>query len=277
MKKLFTLLMCLVAITASAQDKGRFETYDLNNFKLHVYYSNDVMGDASYIIEGKKGLVTMEEPLFKVGVKEFNTYLEKLNKPVVKRITDYHVGGTGDNAIVMAEGMPAFVSGPVYGGMMNGFAKNFGDAMVSLPTGEASEVQFGSTEKWAGVPFTFNHGATSDFPAASILIGKQVYYTHWTPAKSHPSALQISSREAVDAELAEAQKELASGATIFIGGHCGAAKRDAVEFKIAYLTKMKQLLGENNSADEFVESMKKAYPGLTGESGLVDLAKALYK
>lgn len=277
MKKLFTLLMGLLALTASAQEKGRFETYDCNNFKLHVYYSNDVMGDASYIIEGKKGLVTMEEPLFKVGVKEFNAYLDKLNKPVVKRVTDYHEGGTGDNAVVMAEGMPAFIKGPVYGGMMKGFAKNFGDAMVSLPTGETPEVPFESTVVWAGVPFTFHHGATTDFPAASIIIGKEVYYTHWTPAKAHPSALQITSRAAIDAELAEAKKELASGATIFIGGHGGAAKRDAVVFKINYLTKMKQALNENTSADSFVKAMKEAYPELAGEAGLTDLAKALYK
>ena len=26
-----------------AQTKGRFETHDLGQFKLHVYYTNDVM------------------------------------------------------------------------------------------------------------------------------------------------------------------------------------------------------------------------------------------
>ena len=36
-----------------AQTKGRFEAYDLGSCKLHVYYTNDVMGDASYIIEGR--------------------------------------------------------------------------------------------------------------------------------------------------------------------------------------------------------------------------------
>ncbi len=51
------------------------------------------MNDASYIIEGADSLVTMEEPLFKVNVKEFNEYLDKLGKPVEKTITDYHIGG----------------------------------------------------------------------------------------------------------------------------------------------------------------------------------------
>lgn len=54
-----------MALGASAQQKGRFEVHDFDGFKLHVYYTNDALGDASYIVEGKKTLVTMEQPLFK--------------------------------------------------------------------------------------------------------------------------------------------------------------------------------------------------------------------
>lgn len=260
-----------------AQIKGRFEVYDLDNCKLHVYYTNDALGDASYIIEGENTLVTMEQPLFKDNVAEFDTYLSGLGKPVEKRITDYHVGGTGNHDVVMAQGMPAFVQGEVYGGMMKGFAQAFGDAMTDLPTGKAAEVAFGSTQTWAGVTFEFRHGAASDFPGASILIAGKAYYTHWTPAKAHVSHLQISSPSAIDAEIAEAENSLASGTELFIGGHGGAAQRDAVEFKINYLRKMKELLNANRTAQAFVDAMKQAYPGLPGENGLEDLGKALYK
>ena len=40
---------------------------------------------------------------------------------------------------------------------------------------------------------------------------------------------------------------------------------------------MKELLAENNTAHDFVNAMKQAYPGLPGETGLEDLGKALYK
>ena len=260
-----------------AQTKGRFEVHDLGQFKLHVYYTNDVMADASYIIEGKDALVTMEHPLFKDNVAEFDAYLEQLGKPVEQRITNYHVGGTGSHDVVMAEGMPRFSKGEVYGGMMQGFAQAFGDTMTEMPTGKATEVPFGSTQQWAGVTFEFSRGASSDFPAASLLIGGKVYYTHWTPAKAHVSHLQVSSPAAIDAEIAEAEKSLATGAELFIGGHGGAARRDAVEFKIGYLKKMKELLHANATAQAFTEALKQAYPGLPGETGLADLAKALYK
>lgn len=277
MKKIIlTLAVAGMALGASAEPKGHFELHDLGNFKLHVYYTNDALGDASYIIEGQDGLVTMEQPLFQENVVEFDAYLGKIGKSVERRITDYHVGGTGVHEVVMAEGMPAFVKGDIYGGMIQGFSQAFGDALTAMPTGKTSEVAFGSVHEWAGVPFEFRHGAATDFPGASILIGKKVYYTHWTPAKAHVSHLQISSAAAIDAEIAEAEKSLASGAELFIGGHGGAAKADAVEFKIAYLKTMKKLFSESKSASDFIKAMKKAYPDLPGESGLEDLAKALY-
>ena len=277
MKKALFILFNLLTFTVMAQTKGRFELHNLADFTLHVYYTNDALGDASYIIEGKNALVTMEQPLFRDNVAEFDAYLSRLGKPVERRITDYHVGGTGSHDVVMAEGMPGFTKGEVYGGMMKGFAQAFGDAITAMPTGKVSEVAFGTTRTWAGVTFEFRHGAATDFPGASILIGGKVYYTHWTPAQAHVSYLQVSSPAAIDAEIAEAENSLASGATLFIGGHGGAAGRDAVEFKIAYLKQMKELLGANQTAQAFVAAMKAAYPGLPGEAGLEDVAKALYK
>ena len=278
MKKILsTLTVAGMALGASAQDKGRFEVYDLGDFKLHVYYTNDALGDASYIIEGGDALVTMEQPLFRENVAEFDAYLSKLGRKVEKRITDYHVGGTGSHDVVMAEGMPEFTKGEIYGGMMKGFAQMFGDALTDMPTGKAAEVAFGTTQTWAGVPFEFRRGAASDFPGASILIGGKVYYTHWAPAKAHASHLQISSPAAIDAEIAEAEKSLKSGAELFIGGHGGAAMADAVQFKIDYLKTVKGMLAENGTPETFVGAMKRAYPDLPGADGLGELAKALYK
>lgn len=278
MKKTVSILASgLVAMSAFAQTKGNFETYDFGSFRLHVYYTNDAMADASFIVEGKNGLVTMEYPLFKENATEFDSYIGKLDKSVERVITDYHEGSSGELTQAVAEGMPSFMKGDVYGGMMNGFKQSFGDSMVSLPTGKTLEIPFGSTQCWAGVSFEFRHGAATDFPGASILIGGKVYYTHWTPAKAHVSHLQVSSPEAIDAEIAESRNALASGAELFIGGHGGAAGADAVQFKIEYLNTMKRLLAENSTPEEFIEAMTAAYPQLPGAAGLPELAKALYK
>lgn len=177
MKKVLFILFNLITIAGMAQTKGRFEVHDMGSFKLHVYHTNDALGDASYIIEGKEALVTMEQPLFRDNVAEFDAYLSELGKPVEKRITDYHAGGTGSHDVVMAQGMPAFMKGETYGGMMEGFAQALGDALAAMPTGKATEVAFGTTHTWAGATFGFRRGGASDFPGASILIGAR----HITP------------------------------------------------------------------------------------------------
>ena len=41
--------------------------------------------------------------------------------------------------------------------------------------------------------------------------------------------------------------------------------------------KMKEVLGDSRTAQDFVDGMKKAYPELPGADGLGELAKVLYK
>ena len=84
MKSVFLCLLAFVSIIAQAQTKGSFDVLDLGSFKLHVYNTNDALGDVSYIIESKTGLVTLEQPLFKDNVSEFDTYVVSLSKPVQK-------------------------------------------------------------------------------------------------------------------------------------------------------------------------------------------------
>ena len=264
-------------ISLGAGAQGNVDVYDFGHFKLHVYNSNDVMADTSFIVEGKDSLATMEEPLFKVCAAEFDNYVKTLGKPVADHIVDFHMGGTGAEEVVQPEGMHKFMREGAYDAMMHGFQKAFGDSMVDLPTGPAQEVKFGETVTLAGVPFKFNHGPECDFPGANIVIDGKVYYSHWAPFKAHVSHLQIGSRQAIDDYLKMLADAKATGAVLFVGGHGGAWPVDAVDFKIGYLNKMKQLLAENPIADSFVKAMQASFPDLPGADGLPDLAAALYK
>ncbi len=278
MKTFFVALLGLLLLTANAEAKGHFETLDCDGFRLHVYNSGDVMADTSFIVEGKDGLVTMELPLFKENAKEFDAYVAALKKPVVQVVTNYHAGSAPGAPVFMPQGMPAFMKGEVYTGMLAHFRQTFGDSMVDIAEVAATEVPFGETVTLAGVPFTFLKGAASDFPAASIIIGKQqVYYSHWTPAKAHTSHLQTGTPQAIDAEIDAAQAALASGCRYFVGGHGGIAGEGALQFRLDYLKALKKLRADCATAEDFMAAVKKAYPGLPGEEGLKDLAQALYK
>lgn len=265
-------------ISAVIAQAGNFTSYDYGTFKLHVYDSGDMMGDASYIVEGEKELALLEVPLFNENAKEFDAYVSKIGKPVVAVIADYHEGARQKAKLYVAEGMKSFLVGPVYGGMIAGFRKQWGDKMVTLPdVDSATEILFGKTVTLAGVDFRFEKGALSDFPAASIFIGGKIYMTHWAPSKSHPSPLQISSLAAIDAEIAAAKVSLSSGAELFVGGHGGAATKDAVEFKISYLENLKRLVSQSKDAKSLANALKKAYPNLAGESNVDGLSKALVR
>lgn len=276
MKKIITLAVAaMAALSVSAQ--GTFKTYEGNGFTMHVYNSGDVMGDASYIVETKNGLVTLEEPLFKSGVAEFNNYVQKLGKPITARIVDYHEGGTGANPVVQPEGMPKFMHEGAYDAMMKGFQKNFGDKMVDRPTGKADEVKFGDTKTINGVDYTFTFGPKNDFPGAGILIGKTFFLSHWAPAKAHMNSLQLANREAVAQALEGLKLAKSYNAKYYLGSHGGVATPEDLNFRIGYLSKIEQLLAANKDAASFVKALKAAYPNLPGEDGLDALAANLYK
>ena len=277
MKKNLIVAAFAVLSAVGAYAQGNFQTVKDSAFTLHIFNSGDVMGDASYIIETPKNLVTMEEPLFKSGAEEFNAYVKKLGKKVNARIVDYHEGGTGKNAIMQPEGMAKFMHEGVYDAMVKGFQKSFGDKMVALPTGKVKEVKFGDTVKLNGVEYTFNQGPKNDFPASSILIGKKFVLLHWAPAKAHMNALQLANRAAVAQALEGLKAAKATGAEYFLGGHGGLAEKDAIDFQISYLEKVQDLLENCKNAQTFVVAMKGTFPGLAGEQGLEALAQNLYK
>ena len=90
-----------------------------------------------------------------------------------------------------------------------------------------------------------------------------------------PSALQVGSLAAIDAEIEATKAEQQTGAKLFVGGHGGATTPEAVQFKIDYLEKLKTLAAENENVEKFAEAVRGAYPDLQGD---VDaLAAALYK
>ena len=271
------ILGCCLTLSSTAYANGHFDVYDFDDFKLHVYYTADALNDSSFIIEGDNAVVTLEQPLFKVNVKEYDDYLSQLNKPVELRITDYHVGGTANHDIAMLKGMHKFSQEGIYNDMMTNFAKTFGDAIVDMPTGKVTEIDFDTDKKFAGISFAFSHGTKTDFPGADILIGNKVYYSHWAPAKAHANPLQISSINAVTAELKHAQKALNSGAKLFIGGHGKAASQDEVKFKIDYLTKLKEIFDNCATKESFVKEMITAFPDLPGTTELNAVADSLYK
>ena len=281
MKKL-ACLIAFRAIVAGVSAQSGFDKKKLNCFTLHVYTTANPLGDMCYVIEGDKKLVILEPPAFKDNMADFGDYVSKLNKPVEKVITNYHAAGFSAYApelFVMVEDMPEFVKGDVYSGMMANFAAGFGDAMDQSDFIPKEVVKKNTTQKWGDVAFKFVPGVASDFPAASILIGDQVYYMHFTPVTGqHISPLQISGRNALDALIAASEQALQTNARLFIGGHgITVADRNTLESQLAYLKDMKQVCEQTGTGDEFILTMQMNYPEYAETKNLTAVAGKLYQ
>lgn len=275
MKKTLVILFSLMSMTMFAQ--GQFDVIEVDGGKVHVYQTNDTMNDASIIVEGSNGLITMEPPLFKSANDEFNAYIEKLGKPVIRTIFDYHLGGTNIVNPTFPEGMIAYMGDEVYDNMMKGFQNRYGDQIVDLPALSGEDIAFGSTQQWAGVNFTFNKTIFGGMPGADILIAGKVFYTHSLPAKAHAGARAVRSAADIDKQIAIASQLENIGVTNLVGSHGGLQTENPAAFMKAYYTTMKQALTESPNAEAFVTTMKQAYPGLQGEEGLTQVAQNLYK
>lgn len=100
-----------------AQTKGTFETHDFDNFRLHVYHTNDALGDAKLHRRGNAGgrhAGTAVVPRKRRRI--LTPYLDTLGKPSKRASPTTMWAGTGDHATVMPAGMPAFTKDAVYDG-----------------------------------------------------------------------------------------------------------------------------------------------------------------
>lgn len=270
-----------VTLSASAEgfDKSKFKSYDLPTSKLHIYQSGDPMGDVSFIVEGEKRLVVVEQPTFYAAIEEFKAYVESLKKPIEKVVASYHSGGLAQypsKLVTIPETMISFAESPAAKGMIAKFSKIFGESADFRPFKNVKGFALPSTQQWAGVEFLMTKGAASDMPAASIQIDGDAFYTHFSPAWSHAKTMQVKSVEAIDAMISEMEKISNSGAKYIFGSHGKPSTQAAVKFQIGYLKRMKSLRSSCERSDQFIQKMVVSFPKLDGAENLRGIAKNLY-
>lgn len=248
--------------------QGKIEVYKYGDMSLHSYTpAREKMPDISFIIEGKDGLVVLEQPSFPDGIKEFKDYLSTLDKPLVKVISSYHTNNLNEwepSLIVTIEGMSEFAK-----------SRSDGDANKLVPA-NTSTIPANSKQTWAGVDFQFIPALpTSAFPAADVIIAGKVFYMHGAPAVSHIRG--VRNKEWIDRQLAYLENVKNSGCELIIGSHGAAARSDVLDFQVAYLEKVKGVMNTAKSKEDFISDMKDSFYGLTGEANLTATAENLYK
>ncbi len=281
MKKVLFLALSIVAMAnASAQDlAGSIEKLSFDGFNAHIYTSGEAMGDVSIVVEGEKSVVILEPQSFYKSIDELNGYIASLGKPIERVVANYHAGGLASydsKKIVMVEPMVEFMQSDMAQGMMAKFDNIFQGAMDTRTVKIKRTIPATSSQSWAGVEFKFTQGAASDFPASSVNIGGEIYYTHFSPNRAHPSPMQLNSPMALDAMLSELINAKESECKLFIGSHGTVASLDDVDFLIAYLERVKELSSKCSDSDSFAQQLILSYPTLAAAENVRAIAKSLY-
>lgn len=269
----------VATVEASGFDAKKFTKYELPSSTLHIYESADPMGDVSFILEGEKRVIIIEQPTFYNAIEEFGAYVESLDKPIEKVVANYHSGGAAQypaKLVMMPESMVKFGASPMAQGMIAKFTKAFGEAADFRPVSKIKSFSLPLNTKLAGVEFDFTATKTLGMPGAVIQIDTEALYTHFSPAIAHANPMQVKSLESIEAMLAELNYIKSSGAKYILGSHGKPASLKEVEFQIEYLNFIKKLLSECDNSDLFAQRLLLAYPNIPNVEAIKSVAKALY-
>ncbi|MBQ9419197.1 MAG: hypothetical protein IJU31_02345 [Synergistaceae bacterium] len=279
MKKIFlALVLVSLAAMASAQSVsvGDMNVYNFDTIKLHAYSTNDNMNDHCYIIETPEGLVLIESTAYKDNVQAFADYVKALDKPVAGALLSYHPNGYksyGEVKIYATEN--ALKSWQENGGVWNltqSFIQALGDNVAEDLPGAAEIVEEGTSLNLAGVEFKIRHSSDGEDYDIEIPAINAVY-RHMMGSKTHNILPAVPY---IEAEIADLKNYLDRGFTMVLTSHNAPEGRKAIEEKISYLEKVLELAKSSKNKEEFITSVKAAFPDYAGEAYLDMSANALF-
>jgi len=253
---------------------GSVTVYHYGDVNLHVYNSEDALGDVAYIVEGKDALVGIELPSFSAGLDAWKGYVQSLGKPMDDIFLDAHVTGasyvSGMNIYGTQAAKDAIASGSTFAttdGLYQTFGSDFhgGEDMAQINTVVSGKVTVG------GIEFNvIDRGDTYDLEIPSI----NVVYTHMLGKTVHSIMPSTAAMDAILDTLHDYQNK---GYAMVLSGHSTPEGQDAVTEKIAYVQKAKELAASCTTADEFKAAMKKAFPNYAGDNYLEMTAGYLFQ
>ena len=258
----------------AAVDSGSMTVYDFGETKLHVYNTEDALGDVAYIVEGKDALVGIELPAFTDSLNAWQNYIAGLDKPMHDLFLCAHAGGAS-----YAEGMALYgtqgaqdsiASGSTYA-TTQGLYESFGADFHGGPDMANINKVVSETVTVAGIDFNLiDHGETYDLEIPSM----NAVYTHMLGKTSHSI---LTSADQMDSMLETLKGYQSADYDMILTAHSGVEGQDAVTEKISYVEKAKELAAANDNAEDFMAAMKAAFPDYTGENYLEMSAGYLYQ
>ena len=284
MKELVTLLVIMGSLVlfagcalADESATGKIEKFEMNGLTVHTYNSVEGMVDGSAVFETEKELVLLEPQSMPESAKELKKYIDGLKKPLAAVIVSYHGAG-----LALYKGVPVYASKAAVDFAKNGgaaelfgyFAKNVPgfNPTVIVP----GHVLDGASAKIGGLDFDLEYDDTPA-PAPGMTVAlpyAKVVYLHMLGGDTHSI---LGSKDHIDVFIKELQRIKGKGYELILTSHHAPEKPDALDKKIAYLEKTKEILSGSKTKGDFTAAMKKTFPYYRGEGYLEMSAENLYR
>lgn len=249
--------------------------FEREGLTVHSYNSTEGMRDGSFIFETAEALVVLEPQSMPGSIEEFKKYVESLNKPVKAVIVSYHGAGLSHYAgipIYASKATIEFAESGAEKKMLDNFAEtNPGfDTTVIVP-GQALEAASATIE---GIDFALFYD-NSPFPGMTVAIpSSKVVYLHMLGADTHSI---LFSPEHIEAFITQLKGLKDQGYELILSSHHTPETAEALDQKIAYLEKTKEILKEAKTKEEFVTAMNATFPDYYGDHFVTMSAGRIYK
>ena len=245
-------------------DKGHVDVYTENGITLYAYQTRDLINDEVFILAKNGRGVVIELPCFHDNIRELTAFLRQEGITVEGKLVAYHAAGASFLPEVPAYGTASSVAYNTTGGgaaLVANFHKAFGGSFDESLCAVDHVLEEGETEI-AGIRFLVKPNAEAyDLEIPEI----RCVYTHMMGHDCHSI---VAGCPHADGILSQLNYYLRKGFDLVLTSHYTPEDLKDVRTKIAYLTELKEIALDSESADEMRAKVQAKYPHYSGQNYL---------
>ena len=245
-------------------DKGHVDVYTENSVTLYAYQTWDLIDDEVFILAKNGRGVVIKLPCFHDNIRELTDFLRQEGITVEGKLVAYHAAGASFLPEVPAYGTASSIAYNSTGGgaaLVANFHKAFGGSFDESLCAVDHVLEEGETEI-AGIRFLVKPNAEAyDLEIPEI----RCVYTHMMGHDCHSI---VAGCPHADGILSQLNDDLRKGFDLVLTSHYTPEDLKDVRTKIAYLTELKEIALDSESADEMRARVQAKYPHYSGQNYL---------
>lgn len=243
-----------------ALDKGRVDVYTKNGVTLYAYQTRDLIDNEVFVLAKKGRGVVIELPCFFDNIRELTDFLKSKGVTVEAKFVAYHAAGASFLPEVPAYGTESSVAYNTTGGgagLVANFKNAFGDSFDPAICEVDHVLEEGEIEL-AGIRFVVKPNAEAfDLEIPEI----NCVYTHMMGHDCHSI---VAGCPHADGIISQLNYYIRKGFDLVLTAHYTPEDLKDAQTKVDYLTNLKEIALESESADEMKAKVQEQYPDYSG-------------